>query len=74
MPGSVTSSLLMGLGGLVIGIHFKYAGISSAFEVGGAYVVLMITIYYFAQLFLLGALVTRMYTKTYGSFTSKDHT
>jgi membrane protein len=66
-PGSVLAALLMGIGGLVIGIYFKYAGISSAFEAAGAFAVLMISIYYFAQIFLLGAVVTGVYTKTFGS-------
>jgi membrane protein len=66
-PGSLASSLLMGLGGLVIGLYFKLGGISSAFEAAGAFAVLMIAIYYFAQIFLFGALVTRVYTQKYGS-------
>ncbi|OGO66909.1 MAG: hypothetical protein A2029_13095 [Chloroflexi bacterium RBG_19FT_COMBO_47_9] len=66
-PGSLASSLLMGLGGLVIGLYFKLGGISSAFEAAGAYAVLMIAIYYFAQIFLFGALITRVYTQKYGS-------
>jgi membrane protein len=57
----------MGLGGLVIGLYFKLGGISSAFEAAGAFAVLMIAIYYFAQIFLFGALVTRVYTQKYGS-------
>ena len=66
-PGSALAALLMGIGGLVIGIYFKYAGIGSAFEAAGAFAVLMISIYYFAQIFLLGAVVTRVYTKKFGS-------
>ncbi len=69
-PGSVLAALLMCIGGLVIGIYFKYGGISSAFEAAGAFAVLMISIYYFAQIFLLGAVVTRVYTKRYGSMKS----
>ena len=66
-PGSALAAILMGIGGLVIGIYFKYAGISSAFEAAGAFAVLMISIYYFAQIFLLGAVVTRVYTQRFGS-------
>jgi hypothetical protein len=43
----------MVLGGLVIGLYFKYGGVHSAFEAAGAFAVLMIAIYYFAQIFLL---------------------
>jgi len=66
-PGSVATTLLMALGGLVIGLYFKLGGISSAFEAAGAFAVLMISIYYFAQIFLVGAIITRVYAKRYGS-------
>jgi membrane protein len=65
--GAGISSLLMSLGGLVIGLYFKYGGVRSAFEAAGAFAVLMIAIYYFAQIFLLGALITRVYAQKYGS-------
>jgi len=66
-PGSVAAALLMGLGGLVIGFYLKLGGISSAFEAAGAFAVLMIAIYYFAQIFLIGELITRVYAQRYGS-------
>jgi membrane protein len=66
-PGSVAAAGLMAIGGLIIGIYFRIGGIGSAFEAAGAYAVLMISIYYFAQIFLLGAVVTRVYTLRFGS-------
>jgi membrane protein len=66
-PGSVAATFLMALGGLVIGLYFKLGGISSAFEAAGAFAVLMIAIYYFAQIFLFGAIITRVYAQRYGS-------
>jgi len=66
-PGSVAATFLMALGGLVIGIYFKLGGISSAFAAAGAFAVLMIAIYYFAQIFLFGAIITRVYAQRYGS-------
>lgn len=65
--GSVAATFLMTLGGLVIGLYFRLGGIGSAFEAAGAFAVLMITIYYFAQIFLFGAIITRVYTHRYGS-------
>jgi len=65
--GSVAATLLMALGGLVIGLYFKFGGIRSAFEAAGAFAVLMIAIYYFAQIFLFGAIITRVYAQRYGS-------
>ena len=66
-PGSVAATFLMALGGLVIGLYFRLGGISSAFEAAGAFAVLMIAIYYFAQIFLFGAIMTRVYAQRYGS-------
>jgi membrane protein len=66
-PGSVVAALLMALGGLLIAIYFSLGGIHSAFEAAGAFAVLMISIYYFAQIFLVGAIITRIYTFRYGS-------
>ena len=65
--GSLVTTLLMALGGLVIGLYFKVGGIGSAFEAAGAFAVLMIAIYFFAQIFLFGAIVTRVYAQRYGS-------
>jgi membrane protein len=65
--GSIASTLLIALGGLVIGLYFKYGGVHSSFEAAGAFAVLMIAIYYFAQIFLVGAIITRVYAQKYGS-------
>jgi membrane protein len=65
--GSIVATVLMALGGLVIGLYFRYGGIRSAFEAAGAFAVLLIAIYYFAQIFLFGAIITRTYAQRYGS-------
>jgi membrane protein len=65
--GSLAATFLMALGGLVIGLYFRFGGIGSAFEAAGAFAVLMIAIYYFAQIFLFGAIITRVYAQRYGS-------
>ena len=67
LPGSVATTILMALGGLVIGLYFKLGGVHSAFEAAGAFAVLLVAIYYFAQIFLFGAVVTRVYAEGYGS-------
>jgi membrane protein len=66
-PGSIIVTFLMVIGGLVIGIYFRLGGVHSAFEVAGAFAVLMIAIYYFAQIFLFGAIITRVYAHQHGS-------
>jgi membrane protein len=65
--GSIVTALLMALGALVIGLYFRLGGINSAFQAAGAFAVLMISIYYFAQIFLFGAIITRVYAQRVGS-------
>ncbi len=65
--GSFVAALLFAIGGVVIGLYFKIAGVGSAFEAAGAFAVLMIAIYYFAQIFLIGAVITRVYARRFGS-------
>jgi membrane protein len=66
-PGAITAAILFTIGGIVIGIYFRVANIGSAFEAAGAFAVLLIAIYYFAQIFLIGALITRVFARRYGS-------
>lgn len=65
--GSVAATFLMAVGGLVIAVYFRLGGISSAFDAAGAFAILMLAIYYFAQIFLFGAIMTRVYAQKYGS-------
>jgi membrane protein len=65
--GSFIATILFAIGGVVIGLYFRIAGVGSAFEAAGMFAVLMIAIYYFAQIFLIGALITRVYARRYGS-------
>jgi membrane protein len=66
-PGSLATTLLTALGGLAIGLYFRIGGIQTGFQAAGAFAVLMIAIYYFAQIFLVGAIITRVYARRYGS-------
>ena len=65
--GSIVATLLMALGGLVMGLYLKLAGIGSAFQAAGAFAFILIAIYIFAQIFLFGAIITRTYAHRYGS-------
>jgi membrane protein len=65
--GAVATTFLMAVGGVAIGVYFRLGGVSSAFEAAGAFAVLMLSIYLFAQIFLFGAIITRVYAQRYGS-------
>jgi len=49
------------------GLFFQYTSLSSAFQAAGAFSVLLIGFNYIAQIFLLGALICRLYANLYGS-------
>jgi membrane protein len=65
--GSIVTAVLMALGGWLLGIYFTYSNITSAVAVAGAVAVLLIAFYIFAQIFLFGAVFTRVYASMFGS-------
>jgi membrane protein len=66
-PGALLTTILMIIGGLVFGLYFQLGGVGSAFEAAGAFAVMLIAIYTFAQIFLFGAVFCRAYAERYGS-------
>ncbi|HYI95115.1 MAG TPA: YihY/virulence factor BrkB family protein [Bryobacteraceae bacterium] len=65
--GALLTSLLFGLGKTLIGIYLGTAGIASTYGAAGSLVVVLIWVYYSAQIFFLGAEFTRAYAQLYGS-------
>jgi membrane protein len=65
--GAFISASLITLGRWVLGFYFAFTGISSAFDATGALALLLASVYYGAQIFLLGAVITRVYAYRYGS-------
>ncbi|HUS06318.1 MAG TPA: YihY/virulence factor BrkB family protein [Bryobacteraceae bacterium] len=65
--GGAITSLLFTLGKLLIGIYLGRAGISSTYGAAGSLVILLVWVYYSAQIFFLGAEFTLAYAQTYGS-------
>ncbi|HXI64849.1 MAG TPA: YihY/virulence factor BrkB family protein [Gemmatimonadales bacterium] len=64
--GAIVTAVLFETGKLVIGL-VGMTGITSVFGAAGSLVVLLIWVYYSAQVFLLGAEFTRVYTYREGS-------
>jgi membrane protein len=52
---------------LIFGAYLSLGNIGSAFEAAGAFAVLLIGIYTIAQVFLFGAMFTKVYAVMYGS-------
>jgi membrane protein len=65
--GAAVTSALFAIGKFAIGLYLGRAGIGSAFGAAGSLVVVMVWVYYSAQIFLLGAEFTRVYAHAHGS-------
>jgi membrane protein len=65
--GAAITSLLFNLGKILIGLYLGRSDVGSAFGAAGSLVVVLVWIYYSAQIFLLGAEFTFVYANQYGS-------
>jgi membrane protein len=67
--GAAVTAALFVVGKFLIGLYLGRAAPASAFGAAGSLVVLMVWVYYSAQVFLLGAEFTRLYAHEHGSRT-----
>jgi len=65
--GAAATSLLFWAGKLAIALYLAKAAVDSTFGAAGALVMLILWVYYSAQVFFLGAEVTREYARQHGS-------
>lgn len=65
--GALVTSLLFSLGKFGIGLYLGKAGVESTYGAAGALVVLLVWVYYSAQIFLLGAEFTKVFAQREGS-------
>jgi membrane protein len=65
--GGLATACLFSVGKLLIGLYLGRSSLSSAYGAAGSIMVLLLWIYYSAQIFLLGAEFTHVYTYTLGS-------
>ncbi len=70
--GAAVTSLLFAIGKLLIGLYLGKSGVTSAFGAAGSLVLVMVWVYYSAQVFLLGAEFTWVYAHCYGSRQGSD--
>lgn len=64
--GAVGTATLYELGQLLIGVYLHSAGASAAYSAAGGLIVVLLWIYYSAQVFLLGAEFTKIYAMRRG--------
>jgi membrane protein len=65
--GAVVTAALFTVGKLLIGLYIGKSGITSVFGAAGSFAVLLLWVYYSAQIFLLGAEFTWVYAHQLGS-------
>ncbi|MEC9359874.1 MAG: YihY/virulence factor BrkB family protein [Pseudomonadota bacterium] len=65
--GAAVTSLLFSIGKYLIGLYIGSAAVSSSYGAAGAFVVLIVWVYYSAQIFLFGAEFTYQYACLRGS-------
>jgi membrane protein len=62
-PGSMVTALLFTVGKSLIGLYLGKASVGSTYGAAGSIIVLIVWVYYSAQIFLFGAEFTRSYSK-----------
>jgi len=65
--GAAVTAGLFAAGKFLIGLYLGKSSVASAFGAAGSLVVMMVWVYYSAQIFLLGAEFTWVFAHTYGS-------
>ena len=65
--GAAVTALLFAIGKSLIGLYLGRSSFASGFGAAGSLVVLLLWMYYSAQIFLLGAEFTRAYAHSHGS-------
>jgi membrane protein len=65
--GAAITALLFAIGKFLIGLYLGRSAIASSYGAAGSLILVLIWVYYSAQIFLLGAEFTKFYAYRYGS-------
>lgn len=65
--GAAVTALLFTVGKTLIGLYIGKTGVASGFGAAGSIVIVLVWVYYSAQIFLMGAEFTWVYAQTFGS-------
>ena len=72
--GALVTAALFTIGKFLIGLYIGKSGVASGYGAAGSIVVILVWVYYSAQIFLLGAEFTWVYARTYGSMSGSAET
>jgi membrane protein len=64
--GAVVTALLFAIGKFLIGLYLVYSSVTSAYGAAGSLVVVLVWVYYSAQIFYFGAEFTKVYATRSG--------
>jgi len=70
--GAAVTALLFTVGKHLIGLYIGKSSVASGYGAAGSLVVVLVWVYYSAQIFLLGAEFTWVYARSYGSLKHSD--
>jgi membrane protein len=65
--GAAVTALLFSAGKIAISLYLARSGLASTYGAAGAFVAVLLWIYYSAQIFLFGAEFTQVFARLYGS-------
>jgi membrane protein len=65
--GSVITAALFSVGKALIGLYLGNSAVASSYGAAGSVILVLVWVYYSAQIFLLGAEFTKVYAHRYGS-------
>jgi membrane protein len=65
--GAIITALLFSIGKLLIGVYLGNSAIASTYGAAGSVILVLVWVYYSAQIFLLGAEFTKVYAFRFGS-------
>jgi len=71
--GAMITSVLFLIGQQLMGLYFAHASFGSTYSAAGSPVVVLLWVYYSAQLFFWGAEFSKVYTNTVGSRSGRQH-
>lgn len=65
--GAIITAFLFNLGKLLVGLYLGRSGVTSAYGAAGSLVIVLLWVYYSAQILFFGAKFTQIYSNRYGS-------
>jgi membrane protein len=69
--GAIITALLFSVGKLLIGVYLGNSAIASTYGAAGSVILVLVWVYYSAQIFLLGAEFTKVYAFRFGSMSAR---